>query len=185
MQRRSFKGAARRWVERAVIGITITLIAACATNTRTSDQKDIKNTPEDAQTALQTTELSGRISMVVSSTPVQSFSGGFTLRGSVDTGELALFTPLGGTAGVLRWQSGTAQLESNGKTRLYPTVDAMMQDTTGAALPLEALFAWLHGQNAEAAGWQADVSGFADNGRINAQRSSPAPQVQLRIKVER
>jgi outer membrane lipoprotein LolB len=131
------------------------------------------------------TDISGRISMVVQSSPAQSFSGGFTLRGSQQTGELALFTPLGGTAAVLRWDAGTALLESAGQTRVYPSVEAMMIDTTGAALPLEALFAWLHGDPATAVGWQADVSGFEDSGRINAQRSSPAPEVQLRIKLER
>jgi outer membrane lipoprotein LolB len=63
-------------------------------------------------------------------------------------------------------------------------VEAMLARTTGAAIPLPALFAWLRGQAAQAPGWQADVSRHSE-GRVNAQRSDPAPTAKLRIVLER
>lgn len=118
------------------------------------------------------------------SEPVQSFSGGFDLQGSAQLGELTLTTPLGSTAAVLRWAPGMAQLESGGQTQQYSSVQAMLERTTGAAIPLDALFAWLRGQSAPAPGWQPDVSRYAE-GRISAQRTAPAPPAQLRIALER
>lgn len=121
--------------------------------------------------------------MLVQSEPVQSFSGGFDLQGNAQSGELTLTTPLGSTAAVLRWAPGLAQLESGGQTQQYSSVQAMLERTTGAAIPLEALFAWLRGQSATVPGWQPDVSRFAE-GRISALRTDPAPPAQLRIVLE-
>lgn len=118
------------------------------------------------------------------SEPVQSFAGGFELQGTVAAGELSLFTPLGSTAAVLRWRAGVAELQNGGQTQQFPSVQAMLERTTGAAIPLEALFAWLRGEAIAVPGWQADVSRHAQ-GRITAQRNDPAPPAQLRIVLER
>jgi outer membrane lipoprotein LolB len=127
--------------------------------------------------------FSGRISLQVDSEPVQTFAGGFELQGNESAGQLSLFTPLGGTVAVLRWQPGRAQLQNGSDTQEYPSVQAMLQRTTGAAIPLPALFAWLRGQAFEAPGWQADVSRHSD-GRISAQRTDPLPAARLRIVLE-
>ncbi len=104
--------------------------------------------------------------------------------GNPVAGQLSLFTPLGSTAAVLRWSPGLAELQNGSNTQQYPSVQAMLELTTGASIPLDALFSWLRGQAATAPGWQADVSRHAD-GRISALRSEPAPPAQLRIVLER
>jgi outer membrane lipoprotein LolB len=159
--------------------VTINLIAACAVNTRTTGQNGSKN---DANTAA-SGPITGRISLLVQSEPVQSFAGSFELLGSADAGSLTLITPLGSTAAVLRWSPGIAQLDNGSDSQNYPSVAAMMQRTTGAAVPVEALFAWLKGQAIEVTGWQADLSRHSE-GRISAQRNDPAPPAQLRIALD-
>lgn len=124
------------------------------------------------------------MSLLVQSEPVQSFSGGFELQGDETTGELTLTTPLGSTAAVLRWSPGVAELLNGSQAQSYASVQDMLAHTTGAALPIAALFAWLRGQAANAPGWQADVSRHAE-GRINAQRTEPSPAAQLRIVLDR
>ncbi len=160
-----------------LIAFTIFFIAACAIRPRASGLNGTENS-ENAGF------FTGRISLVVQSEPVQSFSGGFDLQGNVAAGELTLTTPLGSTAAVLRWSPGVAQLQSGGQTQQYSSVQAMLERTTGAAIPLDALFAWLRGQAATAPGWQPDVSRHAE-GRISAVRTDPAPPAQLRIVLER
>ncbi len=155
------------------MALTIYLVAACATPQRASGLKAIQND-----------SYAGRISLTVQSEPVQTFAGGFDLQGTVAAGELSLFTPLGSTAAVMRWKEGLAELQSGGQTQQYPSVQAMLERTTGAAIPLEALFGWLRGEAAAAPGWQADVSRHAE-GRINAQRNDPAPPAQLRIVLDK
>ncbi|MGH8848742.1 MAG: hypothetical protein ACREXQ_16075, partial [Polaromonas sp.] len=58
-----------------------------------------------------------------------------------------------------------------------------MEQATGAALPLGALFAWLQGDNASVNGWSADLSRHGE-GRITATRAQPAPQADLRVVLD-
>jgi outer membrane lipoprotein LolB len=155
------------------MALTMYLVAACATPQRASSLKSIENN-----------SYAGRISLTVQSEPVQTFAGGFDLQGTLAAGELSLFTPLGSTVAVLRWSPSVAELQNGGQTQQYPSVQAMLERTTGAAIPLEALFAWLRGEAATAPGWLADLSRHAE-GRISAQRNDPAPPAQLRIVLER
>jgi outer membrane lipoprotein LolB len=53
-------------------------------------------------------------------------------------------------------------------------MSTLTQEALGADLPMNALFAWLAGDNARIAGWQADLSGLGD-GRLAARRSEPRP----------
>jgi outer membrane lipoprotein LolB len=156
-----------------VTAVATILIAGCASFPWANGLKDT-----------QKAGFTGRISLQVDSTPPQSFSGGFDLQGSTSQGELTLFTPLGSTAAVMRWSPGRAELQNGASTQAYPSVQAMMERTTGAAVPIEALFAWLSGDAANVPGWQADVSRHAD-GRISALRTDPAPPAQLRIVIDR
>lgn len=153
--------------------LTLCLATGCATPQRAAGGNSIESN-----------SYAGRISLTVQSEPVQTFAGGFDLQGTVAVGELSLFTPLGSTAAVMRWKEGLAELQSGGQTQQYPSVQAMLERTTGAAIPLEALFGWLRGEAAAAPGWQADVSRHAE-GRISAQRNDPAPPVQLRIVLDK
>ena len=126
----------------------------------------------------------GRISLQVQSEPPQSFSASFELKGQAERGELSLISPLGSVLGVLRWSPGEAVLDSgNGKIQRFASVDELMAQATGAAVPLGALFAWLQGDNAAASGWSADLSRYQD-GRISAKRVQPAPQADLRVVLD-
>ena len=151
-------------------------IAACAQSTLVSGQNDIKK-------QVKTNEFTGRISLLIQNEPPQSFAGGFTLLGNAQVGEMTLTTPLGNIVAVLRWQPGLAELDNGSQKRQYPSVEAMLEATTGAAIPMSALFAWLQGDQATAPGWLADTTRSAE-GRINALRHTPLPQAQLRIVLD-
>jgi outer membrane lipoprotein LolB len=149
------------------------LIAGCAQSIRAAGQNGLKN------------ELwSGRISLQVQSEPAQSFSASFELKGKPEQGELTLISPLGSVLGVLRWSPGEAVLDSgNGKVQRFASVDELMAQATGAAVPVAALFAWLQGEPASASGWSADLSRHQE-GRISAKRTQPAPQADLRVVLD-
>lgn len=120
----------------------------------------------------------------MASEPVQSFSASFELKGRAEQGELTLISPLGSILGVLRWAPGRAVLDSgNQKVQRFASVDELMERTTGAAVPLSALFAWLKGDNASAEGWSADLSRQPE-GRIAARRVLPAPEADLRVVLD-
>ena len=137
-----------------------------------------------AQDGLKNEFWTGRISLQVQSEPAQSFSASFDLKGNSERGELTLVSPLGNVLGVLRWAPGEALLDSgNGKVQRFASVDELMAQATGAAVPIDALFAWLRGDNAAASGWSADLSRYQE-GRISAKRSQPAPQADLRVVLD-
>ncbi|HYF19974.1 MAG TPA: outer membrane lipoprotein LolB [Ramlibacter sp.] len=128
---------------------------------------------------------SGRLALSVADQPGQSFSAGFELRGRPEAGELALLNPLGGVLALLRWQPGSATLDTPGRdTQRFPSLDVMVQQATGAPLPVTALFDWLAGTNTPVPGWEADLSQLAD-GRIRAVRRDPPPQADLRVVLDR
>lgn len=126
----------------------------------------------------------GRISLNIKSEPEQFFSAGFELKGKPERGELTLISPLGNVLGILRWSPGEAELDSgNQKIQRFDSVDALMAQATGAAVPLGALFAWLQGDNANVSGWSADLSRQGE-GRILAKRAQPTPQADLRVVLD-
>jgi outer membrane lipoprotein LolB len=114
----------------------------------------------------------------------QSFSAAFELKGSARAGELALFTPIGGTMAVLAWAPDSATLRANGQTRNFESVDSLVTHATGAAIPVAALFDWLRGIDTSVPGWRADLS-LLGQGRLRAQRLEPPPQADLRLVLDR
>jgi outer membrane lipoprotein LolB len=84
----------------------------------------------------------------------------------------------------MRWTPTEAVLEENGSIKRFASTDALLAQTTGAAVPASALFDWLDGKNTPAAGWTADLSQQA-NGRITAKRTAPAPPADLRIVLDK
>jgi outer membrane lipoprotein LolB len=126
---------------------------------------------------------SGRLSLQVQSDPPQSFSGGFEIKGSPSQGELRLNSPLGNTVLAARWSPAQATLYSGRETRHYVSMDALIEASTGAALPVAALFDWLVGKNTQSNGWTADLTRQAD-GHIQARRTHPLPQSELRIVLD-
>ena len=125
----------------------------------------------------------GRLALRFDNPEKPSFFANFELTGHDQTGELNLFGPLGNTVASLRWTPQGAVLISNGESRQFESLDALATEATGAAIPITALFQWLHGQNTVVAGWQADLSQLAQ-GRLQARRVQPEPAAELRIILE-
>ncbi len=129
-------------------------------------------------------QWNGRLALKVQTEPPQAFSADFELGGSPQSGLLVFFTPLGTTAARLHWAPGVATLLADGETRQFDSLAALAQQATGAELPVRALFDWLNGQASTPAGWQVDLSQWGQ-GRIQAERQTPAPAVQLKVVLER
>ena len=163
--------------------IATILVASCASSSRTTALNDAKNEVVSTQTA-----WAGRLSLQVQSpsesVAAQSFAASFELKGQPESGELTLFSPLGSILGVMRWTPDEAVFDAgNGKLQRYLSVESFLAETTGAAVPMAALFGWLRGQDTGAAGWTVDLSRHSD-GRIAARRNSPAPQADLRLVLD-
>lgn len=152
--------------------IAIFFIAGCA-------RKIYRNDLNDTERKL----WAGRISLQIQSDPVQAFFAGFELTGLSERGELLLTSPIGNVLGILRWAPDEAFLESGNDVKRFTSVDALLEQTTGAAIPIAALFDWLKGTNTKLNGWSVDLSGL-DTGRIVATRAEPAPQIRLRIVLD-
>ena len=114
--------------------------------------------------------------------------------------------PIGTTVARARWSdpAGTQgmpariELEADGATTRYATLEDMMQRAIGDQLPLPAMFDWLSGHPWPAApvqrsadggsfdqlGWHVDVSQLAGNQLIDARRAMPAPVLHVRVKLD-
>jgi outer membrane lipoprotein LolB len=152
-----------------------TFLVGCATPSRTTK-------PFSAE-QINTSEWQGRISVQVLGAPPSSMSASFLLRGDAKNGELDLYSPLGTTLGALQWTPQLVQLSDGGKHQYFNSLAELTEKATGAALPVEAIFGWLQGQQVNATGWQADLTSVSQ-GSLTARRTEPAPEVTLRIKLD-
>ncbi len=137
--------------------------------------------------------------------PARSVSGQFELSGNASSGQLILTSPIGTTVARARWSDpqgsqgvpSKIELEADGGTTHYATLEDMMQRAIGDQLPLPAMFDWLAGrpwpfapvtagssQSFDQLGWHVDVSQFDDNRLIDAQRALPAPTLHVRVKLD-
>jgi outer membrane lipoprotein LolB len=160
---------------RATLGalaFTLLLLAGCA-------QPPLAKTPA----AQETPSWRGRLALRLESQEPKAFYAGFELTGDARRGELIFFNPLGNALASLRWTPDSAILRDDGQTRRFDSLDALTTEATGTALPITALFQWLDGQPAAAAGWQADLSQLAQ-GRLLARRTQPEPVAELRLILE-
>jgi len=128
-------------------------------------------------------EWQGRLSVTVQSEPTSSMSASFLLRGNAQNGELDLYSPIGTTLGALQWSPQSVQLTQGNAPERFASLAELTEKTTGAALPIEAIFSWLQGQPMPAQGWQADLSQL-QHGTLTARRVTPLPEVNLRIKLD-
>jgi outer membrane lipoprotein LolB len=151
-----------------------TLLAGCATPSPTA--KPLRAEPVNGA------EWQGRISVQVQGDNPSSMSASFLLRGDAQHGELDLYSPLGTTLGALQWTPQLVQLSDGGTPQYFNSLAELTEKTMGAALPVEAIFAWLQGRNVHATGWLADLSAISQ-GSLIAHRTNPAPEVILRIKM--
>jgi len=150
-------------------------LAGCATPSRTTKSFNAVQTLSP--------EWQGRISVQVLGDAPSSMSASFSLRGDAQNGELDLYSPLGTTLGALQWTPNVVQLSDGGKRQYFSSLAELTERATGAALPVDALFRWLQGQDVQAVGWQADLSAVSQ-GSLTARRTNPAPEVTLRIKLD-
>jgi outer membrane lipoprotein LolB len=176
-------GLVRRTHLGLALAAAIFLIAGCASNPRASGPIHLKNADSPAPSV-----WAGRISLQVQSpsegVAAQSFAASFELTGQPERGELTLISPLGSVLGVMRWTPDSAVLDSgNGKLQRFSSVESFLAQTTGAAVPMTALFSWLNGRAQDVAGWTADLSRHSE-GRVAARRTEPAPQADLRVVLD-
>jgi outer membrane lipoprotein LolB len=138
--------------------------------------------------------------------PARSVTGQFELSGNASDGQLVLTSPIGTTVARARWsdpagalgEPARIELEADGATTRYATLEQMMQRALGDQLPLAAMFDWLGGRPWPAApvqrgadgrsfdqlGWHVDLSQLDDNRLIDAQRALPAPALHVRVKLD-
>lgn len=133
--------------------------------------------------AFDTPQWSGRLSLQVESDPPQGFHAAFELRGNADEGELTLYTPLGSTLALARWNGQAALLQRGDAWHAYPDLATLSAALTGTALPLAELFEWLQGRTMPAPGWEVELD--PENGRLRARRSEPPPPATLRLLLDR
>jgi len=136
--------------------------------------------------------------------PARAVSGQFELSGNASSGQLVLTSPIGTTVARARWSdpSGTQgspskiELEADGATTHYATLEQMMQRAIGDQLPLPAMFDWLSGRpgpdvpvsggsstSFDQLGWHVELAQF-DDGLIDARRALPAPALHVRVKLD-
>ncbi|MBC7918839.1 MAG: hypothetical protein H7Y28_13615 [Rhodoferax sp.] len=113
-----------------------------------------------------------------------SFSSSFELQGNATTGQLAFTNTLGTILARIAWTPGSATLQTLSRPQTFPDMDALTLYAAGAELPVAQLFDWLQGQATPSPGWEVDLSAQAE-GRISAHRNAPAPEVDLRIVLDR
>ena len=121
---------------------------------------------------------SGRLAIRVPDQPSQSFSASFELHGSAPQGQLILYSPLGSTVAQLDWDLSGARLRTPQQQRDYSDLETLVQQATGTAFPVAALFDWLNGKDAAVEGWQVDLSQQAQ-GRLVAHRAEPPAELKL------
>jgi outer membrane lipoprotein LolB len=126
----------------------------------------------------------GRLSLRVLQPQPEQFSANFELHGSAETGELSIISPLGTTLAVARWTPHNAQLLQGQKVQDYASMEALTQQLTGAALPLQALLAWLDTDGPPLPGWQLTSESPATGRRVFAKRETPLPALQLTLLLD-
>lgn len=133
--------------------------------------------------ALRPDPWTGRLVLLIQGTPPQRHSATFELFGNALEGELNLLNPLGAIVVQARWSPSLAQLHQGNQTQSHADMPSLLQAATGAALPLGAVFDWLHGTATHTPGWDVDLTQHA-KGRIRATRHTPQPSVQLLIDLQ-
>lgn len=125
----------------------------------------------------------GRLAVKVAGEPPQAFSANFALLGSASQGSLTLSSVLGNRLATLRWNASSATLQTPTELLQFASVDAMVAHSMGTPLPLAAVFDWLQGEAATAAGWAVDLQDLPA-GRLRAWRLAPDAAAEIRIILE-
>jgi outer membrane lipoprotein LolB len=125
----------------------------------------------------------GRLSVQVAGDAPQRISADFFLEGTARRASLTLNSPLGTRMARMQWDATSATLESGDQKRSFDSVDAMTTHSLGSALPMQAIFAWLHGRPETAPGWELQTLDRLQ-GRIRARSVDRTPAVQIDLLLE-
>jgi len=154
------------------------LLAGCA-----HAPVDTASPPTVATREAATMQWRGRLALRVDAQEPRAYFANFELAGQPQAGSLLLLSPLGTTLARLHWDRAGATLLQDGQPRVYASLDELLTEITGAALPVAALFGWLRGHDTTVQGWVADLSRLGD-GRLTARREHPAPVAELRVILD-
>lgn len=126
---------------------------------------------------------SGRLSLDLEGESRQAFFAFFELKGSAGAGELTLSGPLGNIIATILWTAGEASLRVGEESRQFDSVESLIQEIAGTALPVGALFDWLVGIETDVGGWSPDLSRLGE-GRMSARRTNPEPIANLKLILD-
>ncbi len=179
----------------AAVSIAMFLIAGCAYPTRANSPND--QSTDATGVARAQTSYQGRLFLRVENVDPalavnreggadgsKSFTAAFELHGDAAQGDLQFFSPLGTQLANLVWTPSGANMTFQGETRSYARLEDMLLQATRADIPVAALLAWLRGQAFNQPGWQVDLAQF-ETGKIQAQRVTPLPHLELRIALDK
>jgi outer membrane lipoprotein LolB len=155
----------------ACLVLLCALLVACSTPAKRQEYV----TPNDV--------WEGRLSVQVAGEPPQRISADFFLEGTARRASLTLNSPLGTRLARMQWDTTSATLEVGDQKRSFESVDALTTHSLGSALPLPALFAWLHGRPETAPGWEIQTLDKLQ-GRIRARSVDRTPAVQIDLVLE-
>lgn len=127
-------------------------------------------------------QWSGRLSVRIEETPVQSWVVNFDLQGDIVRGELILSGPLGQTLAQARWNPMQAELQQQGHDiQHFIHLNQLWKNLTKIDFDLGVLFLWLEGRSfAAPSGWQADTS---QHGRLRLMRHALAAEPAIRLDL--
>jgi outer membrane lipoprotein LolB len=165
-------------------------LASCAVDRSTRQTKVI-----DGQQS-----WSGKINITLETTPTQSFTADFDLFGNAQSGEIQLYSSMGTTLALAKWDENGGELTLNNKTsQHFDSLQEMTTKLTGVGFPLQSVFSWLKGNElTPPLGWEliVDSKHLGAEGKkapklqttstehLNMQRLSPTPRAQLHLWIE-
>lgn len=126
----------------------------------------------------------GRLSLKVLQEPPEHISANFEINGRPEQGELALFSPIGTTLAVARWNPNSAELLEGQKVKSFVSVQAMTHQLTGNSLPLPEIMTWLDHDGAELPGWTLKSENTPNSRRVFAKRQTPLPMLELTLVID-
>lgn len=159
----------------APVLVLLVWLAGCASPPTTPAEMRAEQSAWSGRLSLQVEEQVGQAA--------QSLSAAFELQGNAAQGELTLLNPLGNVLAHIDWTPAHARWQSGEKTQESASLDTLLAQMTGTALPVRALFDWLRGAQTSASGWQANLTDI-NQGRLEATRHTPAPRATLRVIFE-
>lgn len=152
-----------------------------------------------AANVAQQARFAGHLSLKLQAFEGKSAEGGsfhFDLQGNTTAGVLDISTPLGTMVASVRWSPENANLLTPDGQQVYASIDALLTQAVGEALPIATIMQWLKGQpdpslpstwadastsstagtRFEQAGWQVDIADLP-SGVLHAIRD-PQPSVR-------